>query len=164
MFNGEACGRSAMLAHHGCAISQRTNARGWINSSQGAFRDLLQAGLFTGCRYGELARLRARDFNTDSGTVFVSESKSGKSRYVVLTAEGQKFLSILCAGRPTGDLMLTRDGGEAWGPSNAIVHMAGTMAAARVTGGSFHSLRHTAASHMVMAGVPAKRGRTQSWP
>jgi integrase len=38
----------------------KDECRRLINSSQGAFRDLLQAGLFTGCRYGELARLRAR--------------------------------------------------------------------------------------------------------
>ena len=34
-----------------------------INSAQGSFRDLVKAALFTGCRYGELGRLRAGDFN-----------------------------------------------------------------------------------------------------
>ena len=51
-----------------------------INSAQGNFRDLVKAALFTGCRYSELGRLRAGDFNPDSGTVFVGQSKSGKAQ------------------------------------------------------------------------------------
>ena len=125
-----------------------------VNAAQGAFRPLLQAALFTGCRYGELGRLRVGDFSPDSGTIFVAESKSGKSRHVVLTGEGQKFFTILCASKSAGALMFTRDNGGAWGPSNAIVRMTQTMAAARVAGGSFHSLRHTAASLAIMGGVP----------
>ena len=59
-----------------------------VNAAQGDFRDLVRAALFTGCRYGELTRLRAGDINPDSGTVFVGQSKSGKARHVVLTDEG----------------------------------------------------------------------------
>jgi integrase len=103
-----------------------------INAAQGSFRNLVKAALFTGCRYGELIRLRAGDLNTDSGTIFVAESKSGKSRHVVLTDEG----------------------GMAWAPSHQIRLMAEACSAARITDGSFHILRHTAASHLVMAGVP----------
>jgi integrase len=71
-----------------------------INASQGSFRDLVKAALFTGCRYGELGRLRVVDFNPDSGTIFVGQSKSGKARNVVLTVEGQRFFETLTAGRP----------------------------------------------------------------
>jgi integrase len=42
-----------------------------INAAQGDFRDLVLAALHTGCRYSELGRLRAGDFDPDSGTVFV---------------------------------------------------------------------------------------------
>ena len=62
-----------------------------VNAAQGNFRDLVLAALFTGCRYGELCRLRAGDLNPDSGTVFVGQSKSGKARHVVLTGEGRSF-------------------------------------------------------------------------
>jgi integrase len=125
-----------------------------INAAQGGFRDLVKAALFTGCRYGELGRMRAGDFNSDSGTVFVGQSKSGKSRHVVLTAEGQRFFETLTAGRPPDTLVLTNAGGMAWAPSHQIRLMAEACSAARITDGSFHILRHTAASHLVMSGVP----------
>jgi integrase len=125
-----------------------------INAAQGDFRQLIKAALFTGCRYGELARLRAGDFNPDSGTVFVGQSKSGKARHVVLTDEGRKFFETLTAGQPGDTLMLTHADGSGWGASHQIRPMVEVCKAAKVKGGSFHILRHTAASHMVMAGVP----------
>jgi integrase len=125
------------------------------NAAQRNFRDLILAALHTGCRYGELSRLRAGDFNPDSGTVFVGQSKSGKARHVVLTAEGQRFFETLTAGRPGDVLMLTRADGSAWGASHQTRLMAEACLAARIEpAAGFHIIRHTAASHMVMAGVP----------
>jgi integrase len=58
-------------------------------------------------------------------------------------------------GRPGGALMLTRADGMAWGPSHQIRWMAEACRTARITpSAGFHILRHTAASHMVMSGVP----------
>jgi integrase len=126
-----------------------------INSAQGNFRDLILAALHTGCRYGELTRLRAGDFNSDSGTVFVGQSKSGKARHVVLSDEGRHFFETLTAGRPGGALMLAHADGMAWRPSHQIQPMAEACRAARITpSAGFHILRHTAASHLVMSGVP----------
>jgi integrase len=127
-----------------------------INAAQGDFRNLVKAALFTGCRYGELCRMRISDFNPDSGTVFVGQSKSGKSRHVVLTDEGRKFFETLTAGRQGDALMLTHaeTTGAEWRASNQIVLMTEACKAASITGGSFHILRHTAASHLVMSGVP----------
>jgi integrase len=131
----------------------RDEVRRLINASQGDFRNLVKAALFTGCRYGELARLRVGDFNPDSGTVFVGQSKSGKARHVVLTDEGQRLFETLTTGRAGDALMLTH-GGTQWGASHQTRHMAETCKSASITGGSFHILRHTAASHLVMSGVP----------
>jgi integrase len=133
----------------------KDEVRRLVNAAQGNFRDLVLAALHTGCRYGELSRLRAGNFNPDSGTVFVGQSKSGKARHVVLTGEGQRFFETLTAGRPGDALMLTRAAGEAWGPSNCTLLMAKACVAANITpAAGFHIIRHTAASHMVMAGVP----------
>jgi integrase len=125
-----------------------------INAAQGDFRDLVKTALFSGCRYGELTRLRVGDFNPDSGTVFVGQSKSGKARHVVLTDEGRKFFEILTAGRTGDALMLHHADGSAWGASHQNRQMMEACRAASIEGGSFHILRHTAASHLVMAGVP----------
>jgi hypothetical protein len=56
-----------------------------INASSGDFKLLLNAALLTGCRYGELTRLQVGDFDSNAGTVFIQESKSGKPRHLVLT-------------------------------------------------------------------------------
>ena len=60
-----------------------------VNACDGSFRDLLRAALLTGCRYGELTRLRREDFHPEGGTVTVQISKAGKPRYIGLTDEGR---------------------------------------------------------------------------
>ena len=54
-----------------------------VNACDGSFRDLVRAALLTGCRYGELTRLRREDFHPEGGTVTVQISKAGKPRYIV---------------------------------------------------------------------------------
>ena len=125
-----------------------------VNAAQGDFRALVQAALFTGCRYGELCAARTGDFNRDAGTLFIAQSKSGKARHVVLTDEGARFFGQFAAGRATDALLLAKANGEPWGASHQLRPMAEALKAARITGGSFHILRHTAASHNVMGGVP----------
>ncbi len=125
-----------------------------VNAARGEFRSLVNAALFTGCRYGELSRLRAADFSSDSGTLFVAESKSGKARHVVLTDEGQTFFAQLVAGRPSDALMLPKEDGTAWGASHQARPMLEACTAAKIARAGFHALRHTAASHLVMSGVP----------
>ncbi len=119
------------------------------------FRNLVNAALLAGCRLGELTALRADDFNPDAGTLRISESKSGKPRHVILTAEGQQFFAGLAAGRPAEALMLTRADGSAWGKWNQRRPMLEACQRARIKPAvGFHVLRHSYASHLVMAGVP----------
>jgi integrase len=126
-----------------------------INAAHGDFRSLVLGALHTGCRYGELCRLRAADFNADAGTVFVSQSKSGKARHVVLTDEGRRFFEVLAAGRQGDALLFLRDDCQPWAASHQIRRMGEACRGARITpAASFHIIRHTSASHMVMSGVP----------
>jgi integrase len=129
-------------------------AKRLINAAAGDFRMLVVAALQTGMRYGELSRLQARDFNPDSGTITVRQSKSGKARHVVLTDEGAALFRQWCAGKPGGDLLFTR-GGEPWGRSNQDIHMRAACTRARIEPpANFHCLRHTYASLSIMAGAP----------
>jgi integrase len=119
------------------------------------FRSLVEAALQTGCRYGELARLQVHDFNPDANTLAIRRSKSGKSRHVVLTAEGAAFFRRRCVGRAGSDLMFTRHNGEPWGRANQGDSMREACARAKIEPRvSFHALRHTWASLAVMAGLP----------
>jgi integrase len=126
-----------------------------INASQGEFRDLVRAALATGCRFGELAALQVRDFNPDAGTLHIRTSKSGKARHVVLNDEGAELFARLAAGRPGDALMLRKADGDRWGKSNQARPMAEACEHARIEPlAGFHTLRHSYASHTVMAGAP----------
>ena len=131
-----------------------TEAQRLINASDPEFRPLLRAALETGCRYGELTRLEVQDFDPDAGTVAVRQTKSGKSRHVVLTDEGQAFFRQLAAGRNSEELLLGRADGSAWGKGHQNAFMAAACGRAKIKPISFHGFRHTWASLAVMAGVP----------
>jgi integrase len=126
-----------------------------INACDPDFRQLVTAALQTGCRYGELAALRAHDFNADSGTLAIRTSKSGKPRHVVLTDEGAAFFRQLCAGRPGAEIMLAKANGSPWGHADQGAPMNKACERAKITPKiGFHGLRHTWASLAVMAGMP----------
>lgn len=130
-------------------------ARRLLNASEPAFRNLIQAALQTGARYGELAALKVEDFNPDVGTISIRKSKSGNARHVVLTEEGREFFEAICAGRPHNATMLTNKAGEPWGSSHQQRPMVDACANGRISPPiGFHGLRHTWASLAVMNGVP----------
>jgi integrase len=126
-----------------------------INACDPDFRLLVQAALETGARLGELVALEVHDFNPDTGTLAIRQSKSGKSRHIVLTEEGAAFFSQACAGRPGSATMLLRADGQPWGRSQQGLLMAAACKRGKITPPiNFHGLRHTWASLAVMAGVP----------
>ncbi len=130
-------------------------AKRLINAAEPSFRALVQAGLETGARYGELCALEVRDFNPDSGTVAIRTSKSGKPRHIVLTDDGAAFFARHTAGRDGSERMFLKANGEPWAPSHQIRPMEDACTNGRITPPiSFHGLRHTWASLSVMAGVP----------
>jgi integrase len=126
-----------------------------INASDPDFRSLVRAGLETGARYSELARLEAQDFNPDAGTVAIRRSKTGKARHIILTEEGTAFFRQHTAGRGGDELIFPRGSGVPWKHSDQKRPMAEAVARAKITPAiTFHGLRHTWASLTVMAGVP----------
>ena len=80
-----------------------------LNTAEGALRDLIAAALMTGARFGELARLTVRDFDRTNGSVFIAESKSGKSRHVPLTPGGSSLFERLAIGKASTAALLTRE-------------------------------------------------------
>jgi integrase len=132
-----------------------TEAKRLIHACSPDFRDLVQAALLTGARYGELARLKVSDFNCDAGAIAVRTSKSGKPRHVVVTDEGASFFAGLCAGRTGNEIMLRKGRGTPWGTAHQGRPIAEASARAKISPPiSFHALRHTYASLAVMNGVP----------
>jgi len=126
-----------------------------INAAAPGFRPLVQSALATGCRYGELTKMVVADFHPDSGTIAIRMSKSGKSRHVVLTAEGAEHFAQACVGKSGQDFIFTNGGGKPWKRSNQGKPMTEACARARIKPAvSFHALRHSYASLAVMNGMP----------
>jgi integrase len=130
-------------------------ARRLVNATEPGLRQMVQAALLTGCRYGELAALRANDFDGEAGTITIRATKGGKARHVVLTDDGVVLFRRLAMGKPCDDLLLSRPDGKRWGRTHAQRPLTQACKVARISpAASFHVLRHTYASHLVMAGAP----------
>jgi integrase len=125
------------------------------NTCPADLRRMVQAALFTGCRYSELGRLKANDFNPDAGTVAVRIGKSGKPRHVVLTDEAKEFFEQAVVNKKGSDLIFTHDDGNAWGKSHQSRPLLEACKRAKISPAiSFHVLRHTHGSLLAMQGVP----------
>jgi integrase len=126
-----------------------------IDACEVPFRNLVIGALLTGARYGELASMRATDFDPDNGTIHIPRSKSGKARHVFLTPEGQQIFVAVANNKRPDDCLFARSNGEAWGNSHQVRHMREACETAAIEPPiSFHILRHTYASRLAMRGVP----------
>ncbi len=125
-----------------------------VNASDPDFRPLVRAALVTGCRYGELCALVCRNYDPDSATVYVADSKSGKPRHVPLTDEGVALFDELTAGKVADAEIFTRADSEPWSAGQQKRRMADACTRAKIEPGvGFHVLRHSYASVLVKRGV-----------
>lgn len=126
-----------------------------LNACDADLRALVRGALQTGCRFGELARMRANDFNPDGGTVTVREAKGGKARHVPLTEAGIQAFELLTADLKGDDLIFTRSDGEPWGKDYYQRPLREACGRASIDPpASFHVLRHTYGSALALRGVP----------
>jgi integrase len=141
---------TARLRYLSVAEAQRL-----VNACGPGFRELVQAALVTGARYGELSRVRAHDFSADSSTLAIPKSKGGRPRHVPLTTEGAAMFRRWTAGLDGNALVLTHDGGKPWAKSDQQRLMRDACTHAKISPPiGFHQLRHSYASLAVMAGAP----------
>lgn len=129
-------------------------SRRLLNACNEEFRPLVRAALLTGCRYGELIRLKVSDYDGDNGSVHIADPK-GKPRHVPLADEGRRWFDQWTAGKSGNDLILSRANGSPWGRSHQTRPMMEACAAANIVPAvSFHILRHCYGSALATAGVP----------
>jgi integrase len=132
-----------------------SEARRLQNASTPEFRLFVRAALLTGCRAGELLALRGADFDTHSRTLLVADSKTGQPRRVPLTTAGVALFSDLAAGIAPAESMFTRTDGSTWYRMSIVRAMRAACAAAKISPpATFHTLRHTYASHLAQEGMP----------
>lgn len=125
-----------------------------VAQCEGPLRDLVMAALYTGCRVGELAKIKASDVGAGGHGVRIGPFKYGKGRFVFLSDEGMRFFEALAESRDTDDLLLKSPMGKPWQrqhnrPFNNACANVGIPSEF-----TFHGLRHTYASHMIMQRVP----------
>jgi integrase len=126
-----------------------------LNACPEDFRRLVRGALVTGARYGELCSADVRDFNPDSASLLVRESKGGNPRWIPLDDEAAEFLVSITAGRGPKEALFTRANGGRWGKSHQRRPLLEACKAAQIEPAiSFHILRHSWASLRIMVGLP----------
>ena len=130
-------------------------ARRLMNACADDMRMIATGALLSGARYGELAALTVANFNTDSGTLHIQRSKSGKPRYIVLTDEGRTFFADMVTGKKGDTLIFLRASGAKWKHADQYRPIQDACKAANIFPAiGFHILRHTYGSRLAMQGVP----------
>ena len=125
-----------------------------LNVAEPDFKDLIQGALFTGARYGELAKMRVYDFMPDQGLVFIQPGKSGKGRHIPLPPEGLAFFESLTAGKTGADFVFIRRNGRQWTKNDQQRPMKEACRKANIELAiGFHELRHTYASMLAQRGI-----------
>ena len=129
-------------------------ARRLVNACDPAFRPLVQAALLTGARYSELAGLEVRDFDRQSQTIWLRETKAGIARAVYLEGEGVRLIDQAVLGKLSDTLIFPRPDGKRWGPSQQARPLAAACAASKLAPTGFHDLRRTYGARLALRGVP----------
>jgi integrase len=129
-----------------------------LNASPPDLRALVNGGLLTGARRGDLVHMRVADFVPEAQAVTVGNRKSrykGKSPFLCyLSDEGARFFEAHTAGRDPQDPMFVRDDGRPWREDDIARPLKAANKAAKIEPpASFNVLRHTYASLSLMNGM-----------
>jgi len=133
----------------------RDECRQLIDAADLDIGHLVKGALLTGCRAGELQRMKVRDYLPQSRKVFIERTKSGYPRAVTLTDEGNEFFGTLASDRDNEAPLFVRHDGRPWGRDQYDKLLKEACQKAEIVPPiSLHTLRHTYASHAAMAGIP----------
>jgi integrase len=102
---------------------------------------------FTGMRRGELLSLRWQDVDLTGKRLYLHETKNGSLRVLPLNGLAIRVLESLPSGRPSDLVLAGVDG------MRLSVYTRRLFSSLKIEDASFHSLRHTAASWLIMGGV-----------
>jgi len=120
-----------------------------------ALRRVVEAGLLTGFRRHELVNLRTQDVNFDRRTVSVAAcySKNGESRAIPLGDRLKTVIQEALSVRGDAPAVFTNRSGTSWSERNLLYVFTRACRRAKIEDCTLHTLRHTFASRLVMAGV-----------
>jgi len=121
-------------------------------------RPVIATALCTGMRRGEIMGMRWQDIDLRNRTIFVPHTKNGHSRYVPISDSLFNVLSNLPGHKGTDYLFagVPKIGKKGMPFNDVRTSFENACTLAGIENFRFHDLRHTAASHMAMAGIPLK--------
>lgn len=120
-------------------------------------RLLLSLAYAAGLRVSEALALRVRDIDFDELTVTVRQGKGRKDRLTVLSQKLISDLRSLCAGKDSDDILFESErGGRLTSSSAQSVFHAALSKAGINKRATFHSLRHSFATHLLENGVDVR--------
>ncbi len=114
-------------------------------------RPVLVVALETGMRKEEIFALRWEDVDSPARMIYVPKTKNGEPRHVPMSERLAAELKKVPRHITSPYVFCTKKEGKRFKEMRTAFEDA--CAAAGITNFRFHDLRHTAASHMVMAGV-----------
>lgn len=132
----------------------RDECRTLLKRCTPALRNLVLAGLYTGCRVGELANLRVEDVGYQIFGLRISAFKRSPARFVFLPDEGMAFFLRMIEDKAPRDHVLLSDKGKVWQRQHTNLFRRAVREAKLPLEFVFHGLRHTYASDLIRQGVP----------
>jgi len=127
-----------------------------LKACQGWLRPIVLFALNTGMRRGEILGLTWDCIDFNSKTIYVTETKTGEMRTIPMNDVSEQILRKLKerAVPEQKYVFVNPSTGKPWvGIRKAFMK---ACKAAGITGCTFHTLRHTFASHLVMRGTDLK--------
>ncbi len=121
-----------------------------LEVSDEILRPILVTAIHTGLRRGELFSLQWEDLDLQNGVVLVVDTKNGERREVPMSDTLRETLRRLPRRLDTPYVFPGRDGNEL---RNIRWRFERVLKKAGIEGFVFHDIRHTFASHLVMAGA-----------
>jgi integrase len=130
-----------------------------LQATDGMLHDMIFLAIKTGLRFGELIALEWPDFNFDNKTLTINKSivlnernttKSGKVRYIPLTASVCDYFSII---KQNSGLVFHEPNGDFVHQKRICYHLEQAYKKAGLAPHGWHTLRHSFASHLVSKGA-----------
>lgn len=145
-FKGVAQSRKIFLTDH--------QVQKLLKVSSGHFRQLLEAGIYTGARYGELAQMTVGDYNAPNQVINLRLGKTGQ-RQIYLNATALELFDDWTRSKHPKAPILTQDGKTPWGKNNhsRLFHEAAKNSGLP-KGSCFYSLRHYYISKAMISKIP----------
>ena len=122
-----------------------------IRNAAPFMQDLIQFGLNTGLRIGEIFSLRWSSVDMHKGILNILAQKTGKTRVVPLNTEARRVLETWAMGKKNDFVFYNHETGKPFVDLKTGFALACRKAA--ITDVSWHTLRHTFASRLLDRGV-----------